>query len=101
KRPEKAEAVDIIEGRAAAAATGIFLLVCGLDEMHVHRRLVTRRIVGEHLEGLVRAPVEIGRRQLDLDPLLVVVLGAELLEERAVISGAQPEAREMALQWRP
>jgi hypothetical protein len=29
--------------------------------------------------------VEVGRRQLDLDPLFVVVLGAELLEQRAVI----------------
>ena len=50
KRPEKAKAVDIVECRAAAAAARIFLLVGGLDEMHVHRRLVTRREVGEHLE---------------------------------------------------
>ena len=45
--------------------------------------------------------MEVGRRQLDLDPLLVVVLGMEMLEQRAVIGQAQPEAREMALQCRP
>ena len=44
--------------------------------------------------------MEIGRRQLDLDPLLVVVLGTELLEQRAVIGQIQPKAREMALQCR-
>ena len=45
--------------------------------------------------------MEVGRRQLDLDPLLVVVLGMEMLEERAVIGQAQPKAPEMALQCRP
>ena len=44
--------------------------------------------------------MEVGRRQLDLDPLLVVVLGTELLEQRAVIGQIQPKAREMALQRR-
>jgi hypothetical protein len=48
--------------------------------MHVHWRLIARRVIGEHLECSVRAPVEVGRRQLDLDPLLVVVLGVEMLE---------------------
>ena len=78
--PGGLEAVDVVERRAAAPATGVFLLVGGFDEMHVHRRLVARRVIGEHFECRVGAPVEIGRRQLDLDPLLGVVLGAELLE---------------------
>ena len=95
-RPEKTEPVDIVERRAAAAAARIFLLVSGLDEIHVHWRLMARREVGKHLEGSVRAPVEIGRLQLDLDPLLVVVRGPEMLEERPVIGQAQPKAREMA-----
>ncbi len=45
--------------------------------------------------------MEIGRRQLDLDPLLILVLGVEMLEQWAVIGQAQPKAREMALQGRP
>src|SRR5205807_1940911 len=53
-RPEKAEAVDIIEGAAAAAAASIFLLVGGLHEMHVHRCGVARRVVGEHFESGVQ-----------------------------------------------
>src|ERR1700730_7566785 len=65
--PEEVEAVDVVECGAAAAA-GILLLVSGLDEVHVHRRLVARRIIGKQGECGVRAPVEIGRRQLDLDP---------------------------------
>jgi len=44
--------------------------------------------------------MQVGRRQRDLDPLLVVVLGIEMLEQRAVIGQGQPEAREMALQCR-
>ena len=59
------------------------------------------REIGEHIEARVRAPVEISRYQLDLDPLLVVVLGTEILEQWAAIGLAQPEAREMALQGRP
>ena len=90
-RPKKAEAVDVVECGAAAATARIFLLIGGLDQMHVHRRLIARREIGEQLEGRVRAPVEIGRRQLDLDPLLVVVLGTELLEQRAVIGQVQPK----------
>ena len=98
--PEKTEAVDVVEGGAAAAAARIFFLVSGLDEMHVHRRLVARQVIGEHFESLVRAPVEVGRRQLDLDPLLVVVRGMEMLEQRAVIGQTQPKAGEMPLQCR-
>ena len=96
-RPEKAEAVDVVECGAAAAPARIFLLVGGLDEMHVHRRLIARREIGQHLESRVRAPVEVGRRQLDPDSLLVVVLGVEMLEQRPVIGQAQPEAGKMAL----
>jgi hypothetical protein len=81
-RPQEPDAIDVVEGRAAAAG-GIFFLISGLDEMHVHRRLVARRKIGEHLERGVRAPVEVGRRQLDLDPLLTVVLAVEMLEQRA------------------
>jgi len=51
----------------------------------MHWRLVARRVIGEHFERRIGAPMEIGGRQLDLDPLFVVVLGAELLEQRAVI----------------
>jgi len=66
----------------------------------VHRRHVACRVIGEYLECGVRAPMQVGRRQRDLDPLLVVVLGIEMLEQRAVIGQGQPEAREMALQCR-
>ena len=46
----------------AAAAFGIGLLISCFDEMNVHRCVVSGRQIGEHLEGLVRAPVKICRR---------------------------------------
>ena len=81
-RPEKPETIDIIEGGAAAAPAGVFLLVGGLDEVHVHRRVVSLRIVGEHHQRSIGAPMEIGGSELNLNPFLVVVLGAELFERR-------------------
>ena len=58
-RPEKAEAVDMVECGAASAVARIFLLAGGLGEMHMHWRLVARREIGEHLERRVRAPVKV------------------------------------------
>src|SRR5207248_5093452 len=52
--------IDIVERGATAAPAGILLLIGGLDEVHVHRRIVSLRIVGEHRQSGVRAPMEVG-----------------------------------------
>ena len=96
-RHQKAEAVDVVERGPATAAARVFLLVGGLDDVHVHRRFTARREIGKHLEGGIRAAVQVGGSQLDLDPLLVVVLGMEMLERSAVICQAQRKTGEMTL----
>src|SRR5215472_18370388 len=100
-RPQKSEAVDIVERSAAAAPAGIFFLIGGLDEVHVHRSVVSPRVIGEHLERGVGAPMKIGGSELDLDPLLVVMLGVEMFEQGAIIRERDLETRKMALQRRP
>jgi hypothetical protein len=99
-RPQEAESIDIIESGAATAPAGILFLIRGLDEVHVHRRIVSLRIVGEHRQCRIGAPMEIGGRELDFDPFLVVMLGVELLEQRAVIGKRHLKAREVPLHCR-
>jgi hypothetical protein len=45
-RPEQTEAVDILHRRAAAAPAGVFLLVRGLQQVHVQRDIVFARAIG-------------------------------------------------------
>jgi hypothetical protein len=45
--------------------------------------------------------MEVGRGELDLDPLLVLVLAVEVLEQSAVITRRHLEACEMPFQRRP
>ena len=92
-----AEAVDVFQRRALAAPPGVFLLVGGLDQVHVHRHVVLGRGVAERRQRLVGAPVQVGRRELDLHPALVVVLRMERLEHVHRVVEAHLEAVEPAL----
>ncbi len=92
-----AEAVDVLQRRAVAAPQGVFLLVGGLDQVHVHGGVVFGRGVGEQRQRLVGAPVQVGRRKLDLHPALVVMLRVERLEHVHRIVEAHLEAVEPAL----
>ncbi len=67
------------------AAARILLLVGGLQEMHVHRHAVFLGAVLQHPERPVRAPVQVGRRQLDAQPVAVAVLAVQALEEREIV----------------
>ena len=87
-RPEQAEAADIVDRGAAAAPARIFLLVGGLDKVHVQRHVVLFRAFREHGQRLVGAPMQVRRRELDLDALLVVVLGVKMLEQARSQSSA-------------
>ena len=90
----------MLHRRRAGSAARIFLLEGGLDEVHVERHAMLLRAIREQRQGLVGAPVQVGRGQLDLDPLLVVVPGVEVLEESDGIARRELEAREMPGQER-
>ena len=76
---------------------GVFLLVGGLDQVHVHGGVVLGRGVRQQGQRLVGAPVQVGRGELDLHPALVVVLRMEALEHVHRVVEAHLEAVEPAL----
>src|SRR5262249_11295144 len=69
-RTQQAEAFDVVHGGAAAAAARVFLLIRGLHQMHVQRHVEALRHLGEPRKCCIRAPVQIGRRELDLHAAL-------------------------------
>ena len=81
--PRRPKRSMIVHRRSAvAAASRIFLLVGRLDEVHVDGNAVFLGAVGEHCQPLVGAPLQVRRRELDLDALLAFVLGAKMVEQR-------------------
>src|SRR6202035_4590647 len=80
-RAEQVEAIDVFERGAAATAVGVFLLVGGLHQVHVQRGVVLFRCVGEQGQRVVGAPVQVGWRQLDFYPFLVVVFCVQRREQ--------------------
>ena len=97
---EQAEPADIIDRGAAAATSRIFLLICGLDEVHMERHAMLFGAFRQHGQRLVRTPMQVRRRQLDFDALLVVVLGVKVLEQFDRILGGQLKTAEMLRQQR-
>ncbi len=69
--------------------------------MHVERRAVFLGAIREHLESGVRAPMQIGRRELDLDALLLVVLRMKMLEEADRVLARELEAAIVLGEERP
>ena len=68
--------------------------------MHVERNAMLLRAFRQHGQRLVRAPMQVRRRELDLDALLVVMLGVEMLEQGDRILGRQLKAVEVLGQHR-
>ena len=50
-------AVNVLDRCGSSATQGIFFLIGGFQEMHVHRHLVFLRCVPHEFEGPVRAPM--------------------------------------------
>jgi hypothetical protein len=72
-RPEETQAVEVLRRGAARAPPRVLALIGGLVEVHVHPDLVPGRGLPEGGERLVGAPVEVRGRQLDADPIRVVL----------------------------
>jgi hypothetical protein len=70
-------------------------LVGGLDEVHVEGDAILFRTVGQHGKRIVRAPMQVGGRELDLDALLVMMLRVKVPEEGDCVLGRQLKAGEM------
>ena len=72
-RPEEPEALEVLRRGAARAPARVLALIGGLVEMHVHSDLVPGRALPEGSQRLIGAPVEVGGRQLDADPIGAVL----------------------------
>ncbi len=96
-RAEQAELLDVVHRRPAAAPEGVLLLVGGLEEVHVERRVVALGRLSQSLERRVRTPVQVRRGELDAGAGLVVVFGMKVAEHRHVVVEPGLEGLEDAL----
>src|SRR5262249_18062213 len=83
---EHAHAFDMTDGSGRGATVRVLLLVRGLQQMYVHADAVLRRMILQPLEGLVRAPVEVRRRELDTDAVALVPALPQVDEESEIVS---------------
>ena len=110
-RAEHAHGFEIAHRRRARAAVRVLLLIRRFEQMHVHTGAVLHRMVLQRSEGLVRAPVQVGRRELDAHAVAAVPALPQVDEQTQVVLdgnrlGLEPlpelgrECRRQALQER-
>ena len=71
-RAEQAQVVEMPHGRGACTTEGIFFLIRGFQQMHVHPHPVLLGILVQRLQRLIRAPVQIRWCQLDTAQFVAV-----------------------------
>src|SRR5262249_17396563 len=85
-RAEQSQVGEMLHGRLPGPTLRVFLLICRFEDMHVQPDTIGLGIIPQGVQGVIRAPVQVRRGELNTRALTALPAFPEIRKQRQIIS---------------